>query len=87
MSRITRSSSALMTAALLASTSGTHAAIRYVKAGPVNGNGTSWASAYNNVQSAITASVPSMASTATTALCLTAIVWPMSSAAMASAMR
>ena len=59
MSRITRSSSALvLTAALLASTSGTHAAIRYVKAGPVNGNGTSWASAYNNVQSAITASVP-----------------------------
>ncbi len=35
----------------------------------------------------ITSSVPSIASTATTALCLTAIVWPMSSAAMASAIR
>ena len=35
----------------------------------------------------ITSSVPSIASTATTALSFTAIVWPMSSAAMASAMR
>ena len=35
----------------------------------------------------ITSSVPSIASTATTALCFTAIVWPMSSAAIASAMR
>ena len=36
---------------------------------------------------AITSSVPSIASTATTAWCLTAIVWPMSRPAMASAMR
>ena len=35
----------------------------------------------------ITTSVPSIASTATTALSLTTMVWPMSSAAMASAMR
>ena len=35
----------------------------------------------------MTASVPSIASTATTALCFTAMVWPMSRPAMASAMR